>query len=232
MTMALIFKQLVCPETSTYTYIVGDAATKEVAIIDSVREHFETYRKLIDSNDWTLRYMIETHVHADHVTANSRLKEAYPQAQIALYAKAPVKCSFMPLHDGDTLQVGSIIIQALHTPGHTSDDMCFLVDGDRLLTGDTLFINSCGRTDFQAGDASLMHASLQRLVALAPETLIYPGHDYNGRFVTSLNEQLIHNPLLKMDLQAFTQELASWKLPPPRKIKESVPANLTCGREG
>lgn len=229
--MGLIFKQLICPDTSTYTYFFGDPVTKEVAIVDSVREHFKTYQKLIDDHGWTLRYMMETHVHADHVTANSRLAESYPQARIALYAKAPVTCSFLPLHDGDTLKVGSIPVVILHTPGHTSDDLCFLVDGNRLLTGDTLLINSCGRTDFQAGDAVTMHKSLQRILALPQETLIYPGHDYNSRFVTSLAEQMANNPLLKLDQEAFVTELANWKLPPPRRIRESVPANLTCGRD-
>lgn len=228
--MTLIFKQLREDETGTYTYIVGDAQTKEIAIIDSVRDHFERYRLMIQQEGWKLRYLLETHVHADHITAAGPLQDLFPEAQIGVYQGAGLKSPFLPLQDGTLITVGSIEIKVLHTPGHTTDDLSFLIDGNRLLTGDTMLINSCGRTDFQAGDSGKMHESLNRLARLAPDTLVYPGHDYQGRFVSSIQEQLTNNKLLSLNRDEFATELGSWNLAPPKRIKESVPGNLKAGR--
>ena len=129
------------------------------------------------------------------------------------------------------LFLGSIEIQALASPGHTRESMCFLVDGNRLLTGDTLLIGSCGRTDFQAGDTRQMFESLQKMSHLPNETLVYPAHDYNGRRVSSIAEQKISNKLLKMNFNELKAEIESWNLQPPKRIAESVPANLHCGGE-
>lgn len=231
MTMPLVFRQLMDPETSTYTYIVGDAATREIAIIDSVKEQIGNYRDLIQKEQWQLRYLLETHVHADHITANGLLMDSFPSAKVAAYAGAKLSCPFIPLQDGSRLQVGSVTILTLHTPGHTSDDLCYLVDENRLLCGDTLLINSCGRTDFQAGSSDLMFDSLQRIKNLDADILLYPAHDYNNRFVTNVAEQRKCNRLMGLTKAELAAELASWNLPPPRKIQESVPANLMCGRD-
>lgn len=227
----IIFRQLFDEATSTLTYIFGDAQTKEIAIVDSVREHVEHYVHLIQSEGWKLKYLLETHIHADHVTGNAKLLEQFPEATICLYEKAPVRCKFTALVDGSELKLGNSTLRAIHTPGHTQDDMCFLLNNERLFTGDTLFINSCGRTDFQAGSAESMHDSLKKITALAQEVLIYPGHDYNKRRVSSLHEQLLNNPLLSLSKSDFVTELNSWQLPPPKHIKEALPANLTCGKE-
>ena len=226
----LIFEQFFDPDTSTYTYLVGDNASKEAALIDTVKEHADLYFAKLDSLGLKLVYLLETHVHADHGTANSLLANRFPNAKIAV-AHSGVKCEHTPLTDGMLLRVGNIEIKTLFTPGHTSDSVTFLVDGHRLLTGDTLFINSCGRTDFQAGSAVDMYQSLKKLAALPADTLVYPGHDYNSRFVSSIREQLETNKLLKLNEAEFCSELASWKLPPPKRIKESVPANLMCGAD-
>ena len=228
--MALIFRQLREEETGTYTYVIGDKETKEIAIVDSVRDHLELYKNLIRTEGWILRYLLETHVHADHVTAAGPLQDLFPQSQIGVFAKSGVKGSLLPLEDGTELKVGNVTIKALHTPGHTKDDMTFWVNGDRLLTGDTMLINSCGRTDFQAGDSTLMHRSLARLMDFDPDTLVYPGHDYQGRFVSSIREQSKNNELLTLGVEAFTAKLKGWNLPPPKRLKESVPSNLEAGR--
>jgi sulfur dioxygenase len=225
----LIFRQIFEPETSTYTYLVGDAQTREVALVDSVREHFPVYVDLIQRHKLKLSVLLETHLHADHITASSRLREAFSTAQIALSEAAQVSCEARRLRDGEEFRVGKIPVRVFWTPGHTNDDLSFLIDGNRLLTGDTFFINSCGRTDFQAGDSRRMYQSLSRLKVLPGETLLYPGHDYNQRRVSSLDEQLRTNALLAMTEEQFAAELASWKLNPPQKIKESLPANLRCG---
>lgn len=225
----LIFRQIFEPETSTYTYLIGDAQSREVAIVDSVREHFSVYVDLIERHNLTLTTLLETHVHADHVTANARLREVFASARIALSEAAQVTCEARRLRDGEEFRVGQITVKVFWTPGHTNDDLSFLVDGNRLLTGDTFFIDSCGRTDFQAGDSRRMFQSLGRLKVLPGETLLYPGHDYNKRRVSSLDEQLRTNALLSLTEEQFVAELASWKLNPPQKIKESLPANLRCG---
>jgi glyoxylase-like metal-dependent hydrolase (beta-lactamase superfamily II) len=225
-----MFEQLFDPETSTYTFLVGDRQTREVALIDTVKEQADLYIQKIESQRLHLKYLLETHVHADHITANGILLKRFPEAKIAL-AHTGVKCEHLFINEQTVLKVGEISIQTFLTPGHTNDSATFLIDGNRLLTGDTLFIDSCGRTDFQAGSSVEMYKSLKKLVQLPPDTLVYPGHDYNGRFVTTIAEQLKTNKLLQMSEAEFCNELASWKLPPPRKIKESVPANLLCGTE-
>ena len=226
----IIFEQFVDAETSTYTFLIADPKTREAALVDSVRENVAVYKKRIQELGLTLRYLFETHVHADHVTGNALLQDHFPQAQVAVSEKANVKFPHLGLKDGSVLKVGEIEIQTIFTPGHTSESISFLVDGNRLLTGDTMFIDSCGRTDFQAGDSKSMYQSLRRLAALPPETLVYPGHDYNKRRVSSIAEQLQTNKLLSLSEAEFIAELDSWKLPPPKKIKESVPANLLNGR--
>ena len=226
----IIFEQYIDEESSTYTFLIADPKTREAALIDSVRENVALYKKRIDELGLNLVYLLETHVHADHVTGNGLLQEVFPKAQVGLSEKANVKFPHIPLADGRVLKLGEIEIKTFYTPGHTSESITFLVDGNRLLTGDTMFIGSCGRTDFQAGDSKLMYKSLKRLAELPPETLVYPGHDYNKRWVSSIAEQLISNKLLSMTEPEFIAELESWKLPPPRKIRESVPANLLNGR--
>jgi len=226
----IIFEQFIDAETSTYTFLISDPKTRDAVLVDSVREHVGFYKKRVQELGLNLRYLLETHVHADHITGNAFLQEAFPEAQVGLSEKANVKFPHIALKDGSVLKVGEIEIKAFYTPGHTSESMTFLVDGNRLLTGDTMFIGSCGRTDFQAGDSKAMYQSLKRLAALPPETLVYPGHDYNQRWVSSIGEQLKTNKLLSMTESEFVAELEGWKLPPPRKIKESVPANLLNGR--
>lgn len=229
MNSTLHFERFIDPETSTYTYLVADPKTKEAALFDTVKEHTSLYAERLRALGFQLKYLFETHVHADHITASGPLKALFPNAIIALSKEAGIKCDHAPLQDGDTLHIGSIPVRVFATPGHTRESITFLVNGNRLLTGDTLLIDSCGRTDFQAGDARAMHASLRKLAELPGETLVYPGHDYNGRHVSTLSEQKEKNRLLRMSPEEFETELKGWNLPPPKKIKESVPANLLCG---
>lgn len=229
--MNLYFRQFFEPDTSTLTYLIADTNTREAVLIDTVKSEVQTYVNEIRKNNFELKYLIETHIHADHITGNGLLQDFFPKAKIAISEPASIACEHIPLKDNTELQIGNVVIKALLTPGHTAESMCFLVDGNRLLSGDTLFINSCGRTDFQAGNSSQMHKSLQRLAKLPPETLVYPGHDYNRRLVSSIQEQTENNRLLKMPLPEFIAELESWKLPPPKYISVAVPANQNCGRE-
>jgi sulfur dioxygenase len=226
----LIFLRFKCPETSTYTYLIADSVSKEAALVDSVKELVESYILSIRELGLNLKYLIETHVHADHVTANSLLSDTFKGVQIAISSKAKVNCKTLPLVSGTKLFVGDIPIVAVSTPGHTIESMCFVVNHDRVLTGDTLLIGACGRTDFQAGNSNDMFESLQVLKSLPNELLVYPGHDYNQRCVSTIGEQLISNKLLQMTFEEFDAELKSWNLPPPKRLHEAVPANLNCGR--
>ena len=230
--MSFIFRQLKDELTSTYTYIFGDAKTKEVAIVDSVHENFDTYISLLKRNDWNLKYLIETHTHADHITAILQLKKQFPFAEVLLGKNSEAQYKVTKVNDKEIKSVGQFQFQFFETPGHTNDSISILVDGTRLLTGDCLFIGSCGRTDFQLGSNKDMFQSINRIAALQNDILIYPGHDYNNRFVSTVQEEKITNKALKhASLEEFEKDLNSWNLPPPKKLKESVPANLVGGIE-
>jgi sulfur dioxygenase len=230
--MSFIFRQLKDETSSTYTYIFGDAKAKDVAIVDSVHEKIETYVSLLKSNDWNLKYLIETHTHADHITAILRLKKYFPFAEVLLGQKSEAQYKVTRVKDKETKQIGQFQIQFFETPGHTIDSISILIEETRLLTGDCLFIGSCGRTDFQLGNNKEMFQSLNKIANLPNDVLIYPGHDYNNRFVSTVQEEKITNKVLKhTTIEDFEKDLNSWNLPPPKKIKESVPANLIGGMD-
>lgn len=228
--MTLVLKRFFETESCTYTYFVGDSIQKEGVFIDTVQKEKNIYSDYILKNNFTLKYLLETHVHADHITAAGPLKEMFPNATLALHKDSGVQCPFYGLSHGDTLNVGQISIQVLGTPGHTLDSVCYLINEYHLFTGDTLLIGSCGRTDFQSGSTAAMHKSLALLMELGDEVLVYPGHDYHGRHVSSIGEQRATNALLGLSLEAFTKELEGWKLPPPKHIHTAVPGNLLCGK--
>lgn len=228
--MSLIFNQIKDSNTSTYTYIVGDTLLKEVAIIDSVFENSEFYLSLLKKNEWNLKYLIETHTHADHVTAIMQLKKYFPSVEVLLGVNSEAQYEYTKVHDQEIKLIGQYTLQFFETPGHTKDSISIYVDANRLLTGDCLFIGSCGRTDFQQGSNFEMFHSLKKIMNFQDDVLIYPGHDYNNRFVSTIFEEKLMNKVLKYgSFEDFENELNSWSLPPPKKIKESVPANLLGG---
>jgi glyoxylase-like metal-dependent hydrolase (beta-lactamase superfamily II) len=230
--MGIIFRQLKDPTTSTYTYIIGDSITKEVAIIDSVRENVNEYKELLFKNDWNLKYLIETHTHADHITAILQLKKHFPFSEVIVGKLSEATYEVSRVTDKDSRKIGGYTIQFFETPGHTKDSVSILFDNNRLMTGDCLFIGSCGRTDFQQGSIEEMYSSLKKIMNLHEDTLIYPGHDYNNRFVSNIKEEKLLNKMIKLtNYDDFEKELNSWNLPPPKKISESVPANILGGLE-
>jgi sulfur dioxygenase len=227
--MALIFEQFFDEDSFTFSYLLADSLSKECALVDTVRSHIEKYCHDLHSRGLTLKYLLETHIHADHVTATGGLKKLFPQALIAMHKDAGLVQDFLPLQDNTTLHLGSISVEVIFSPGHTDHSLSFYVNKDRILSGDTLLIDSCGRTDFQGGSSRAMYDTLQNLSKFDPGTLVYPGHDYKGRRVSNISEQLNTNPLLKLSLESFVVELESWKLPHPKHIAVAVPANLNCG---
>ena len=226
----LFFRQLFDRESSTYTYLIADTVTKEACLVDSVLEQVERDLNLIEELDFSLKYCLETHIHADHITGTGKLRDR-TGCQGIVPINAEAKCADRYLEDGETIELGQVKIKAIATLGHTDSHMAYLVDDKRVLTGDALLIRGCGRTDFQNGDASTLYDSVtNKLFALADETLVYPAHDYRGRTVSTIGEEKQWNPRFQKGRQAFISLMNNLDLSYPRKMMEAVPANQDCGK--
>ena len=223
----MLLRQLFDRTSCTYTYLLADNEHGEAVLIDSVIEHNERDLQLIEELSLKLKYILETHVHADHITGARRLKEV-TGARFALGQASRHSQADHLLSDGEMLTFGPHKIVALATPGHTETCVTYAC-GNNLFTGDTLFIRGCGRTDFQGGSAEALYASVHQKIYRYPnETLIYPGHDYNGRTVSSVGEEKRYNPRLKLDhsCQDFAQIMDNLDLPYPKLMDQAVPRNL------
>ncbi len=228
--MSLIFKPLFEKQSSTYTYLLADSQTKEAIIIDAVDETQQRDIGLIEELGLNLKYIIETHVHADHITSSCPLKQKFKNAKIVLGKANSIACADILINDGDVLEFGSYSIKALSTPGHTDGCMSYVV-GDKVFTGDALLIRSCGRCDFQGGSAAKLFDSISRLFTLPDDTYVYPAHDYGGRTVSSIWEEKAFNEMIggEVDKAEFVRRVESMKLSLPAKIHVAVPANQVCG---
>lgn len=224
-----MFKQFYDETSSTLTYLIADIKCKKAVLIDPVTENIEDYLKVIRNNELELVYSLETHVHADHITAGGKLK-TITQAKTAVSKDCGADTADLQLKDNDVITFGSETIQVIATPGHTAGSVSFLWK-DRIFTGDSLMINGCGRTDFQSGDAGLLYDCIStRLFTLADETLVYPGHDYNGRRVSSIAQEKLINPrLANKTKEAFIHIMDNLNLPKPKLMDIAVPANRKCG---
>ena len=228
----MLFRQLFDPETSTYTYLLGDGETGEALLIDPVLEQIDRDETLLSELGLVLKFSLETHVHADHVTASGRLRERLG-SQVVVGASAGVRNADRELVDGELLELGRLRLEVRATPGHTAGCVTYVCGGQGwTFTGDALLIRGCGRTDFQEGDAATLFRSVrERIFELPDETLLYPGHDYRGRTVTSVAEEKRFNPRLGLHrtLEEFVEIMAALDLAQPRRIDEAVPANLMSG---
>jgi sulfur dioxygenase len=223
----VIFEQLFDPESSSYTYLIGDGTV--CALVDPVREQLERDCARVEALGMKLIYTLETHIHADHVTAGNALVDRCGSRPV-LSAKSPVECDALRVKQGDVVRIGAVEVRVIETPGHTPESVSYLVDG-KLLTGDALLVHTCGRTDFQGGDAgSLWDAVHQRLYTLPDDTVVYPGHDYKGNKSSTIGEEKQLNARLNRPRDEFIQLMASLGLPRPLKMDEALPANLRCGR--
>jgi glyoxylase-like metal-dependent hydrolase (beta-lactamase superfamily II) len=226
----MLFRQLFEPLSSTYTYLLGCENTGQAVLIDPVVNSMDRDLAEIARLGLTLAMTVDTHIHADHVTAARHLKERVA-SRIAAPALERLPCADIGIVEGTPLKVGSIELQPLHTPGHTDSHHAYLM-GDRVFTGDALLIDGCGRTDFQNGDAKALYRSVtEKLFVLAPECLVYPAHDYQQRSVSSIGQEKARNPRLGggRTLEDFERLMAELKLPYPKFIDYAVPGNRACG---
>jgi glyoxylase-like metal-dependent hydrolase (beta-lactamase superfamily II) len=224
----MIFRQLFDSQSSTYTYLIGDEETGEAALVDPVREQIDRDLELVAELGLRLTWVLETHVHADHVTAAATLRERTGARTV--FGRRGAACADRHVSAGDIIQVGGLQVGVLDTPGHTDDSVSYLV-GDRVLTGDALTIRGAGRTDFQNGDAGTLYRTItQVLFALPDATWVYPGHDYKGQTVSTIGEERRYNPRLAGKSEdEFVAIMNGLGLAPPKQIAEAVPANRACG---
>lgn len=228
----MFVRQLFDKDTFTYTYLVADLATREAAIVDPVKEQLERDSRLIEELGLSLKYVLETHVHADHITSAAQLRDRFG-AKVVLHEASQAPCADLLVQDQSVLTLGAQKIVVLHTPGHTNADISFEIDG-AVFTGDALFVRGSGRTDFQAGDSSTLYRSIHgKLFTLADETIVYPGHDYRGHTSSTIGEEKRHNPRVGAgrDLAAFVAIMDELNLPNPARIDVSLPGNMRCGQE-
>jgi glyoxylase-like metal-dependent hydrolase (beta-lactamase superfamily II) len=230
----MIFRQLYEPDSSTYTYLLGCAETGQAVLIDPVIDTVERDLEALKSLGLALVYTIDTHFHADHLTGARVLrnrtgcKVAFPEVEMP-------ECADMGLRDGVPFQFGSITLDPLFTPGHTSHHFAYKLDNgtqNMVFTGDALLIEACGRTDFQSGDAATLYRSIhEKLFSLPDDTIVYPGHDYEGRFVSTIAQEKKRNPRLGNNTTEaeFVAIMNGLDLPYPRKIDFAVPGNEMCG---
>lgn len=226
----LIFHQLFEKETSTYTYLLADPNTREAILIDPVIEMVERDFQLLKDLNLNLKFILDTHVHADHITASGELRKR-TGAKTGVSSFYDMACPDLHIEDGQEIKFGKFVIKAINTPGHTSGCISFKLE-NMIFTGDALLVRGCGRTDFQEGSSEKLFQSVrEKLFTLAEDTIVYPAHDYKGFTKTSIGDEKKLNPRLNTNIskEEFVEIMANLKLAYPKKIQEAVPANLRCG---
>ena len=225
----MIFKQEFDTKTSTYTYIIASAKGREAVIIDPVLENVEDYISILKELDLKLVKVIDTHIHADHITGASKLKQATNCTTI-MGEHTPADTVEIKVKDHEIINIDNLKIKSMYTPGHTSDSYSFLLD-NYLFTGDTLLINGTGRTDFQNGSSKDAYNSLfNNLLKLPEETLVYPGHDYNGKFSSTIGNEKKFNPRLQVkSVDEYVDIMSKLNLAKPKMIETNVSRNIKLG---
>ena len=225
----MIFRQMFDSVSSTYTYLLASRAGGEALLIDPVFEKTDRYIKLLEELDLKLVKVVDTHVHADHITAMGALRDR-TNCVTVMGEQSPVDVVSMRVSDGEAVTIEGMKLTAMHTPGHTDDSYCFRMD-DRVFTGDTLLIRGTGRTDFQNGDAGQQYDSLfNGLLKLPEQTLVYPAHDYKGDMVSTIGEERANNPRLQVGSRAeYIELMAGLNLPNPKMMDVAVPENMRMG---
>jgi sulfur dioxygenase len=231
----VLFRQLFDTESSTFTYLLASRAGGEALIIDPVKRNVAQYLRLIRELDLRLVRAIDTHTHADHVTALGALEDA-TACVTTMGEFSAADCVAERVREDDVLDVDGIRLRAVYTPGHTDESFSFVLDPARpraVFTGDVLMIRSTGRTDFQNGDPAKSYGSIvNKLFRLPDDTCLYPAHDYKGETSSSIGEERRHNPRIAgKSLAEYTAIMQSLNLPRPAQMDVAIPANLRCGRD-
>ena len=225
----MLFHQLFDKNSSTYTYLIASAKGREALIIDPVLENIEQYIKLLNELDLKLVKVIDTHIHADHITAASKLKNKTNCTTI-MGEHTPSDAVEIKVKDNEIIYVDKLEIKVIYTPGHTKDSYSFLMN-DYLFSGDTLLINGTGRTDFQGGNSEDSYNSIfNRLLKLPEETLLYPAHDYNGQTVSSIGKEKKFNPRLQVEgVSEYVDIMNNLNLSKPKLMDINVASNIKLG---
>ncbi len=225
----MIFKQLFDAKSSTYTYLIASAKGREAIIIDPVLENVDEYISHLKELDLKLVKVIDTHIHADHITGASKLK-SNTNCTTIMGENSPAETVDIKLKDDGIIEIDQLKIRAMFTPGHTSDSYSFLMD-NYLFSGDTLLINGTGRTDFQNGSSKdAYHSLFHKLLKLPEETILYPGHDYNGKKSSTIGKEKEHNPRLQVEnVDQYIEIMSNLNLSKPKMIDHNISRNLKLG---
>ncbi len=225
----MIFKQVFDQKSSTYTYIIASAKGREALIIDPVLENVEDYIRILNQLNLKLVKVIDTHIHADHVTGAGKLRDKTKCVTI-MGEHTPTDAVEVKVKDDEIIKLDNLNFKAIYTPGHTSDSFCFVMD-KYLFSGDTLLINGTGRTDFQNGSSIDAYNSIfNRLLKLPDDTLLYPAHDYKGQTVSTIGKEKRSNPRLQVrNVDEYIEIMNNLDLKKPEKIDYNVSSNLKLG---
>jgi glyoxylase-like metal-dependent hydrolase (beta-lactamase superfamily II) len=225
----MIFKQVFDEKSSTYTYLIASSKGREALIIDPVLDNVEDYLKLLTELDLKLVKVIDTHIHADHVTGAGKLRDKTKCATI-MGEHSPAETVEIKVKDDEYINLDHLKIRAMYTPGHTSDSYSFLLD-NYLFSGDTLLINGTGRTDFQNGSSKDAYNSIfNKLLKLPEETFLYPAHDYKGQKVSTIGKEKKHNPRLQVSsVDEYIDIMNNLNLKKPAEIESNVSKNINLG---
>ena len=225
----MIFKQLFDKTSSTYTYLISSGLGREALIIDPVLEHVENYINILNKLNLKLVKVIDTHIHADHITGMSELKNI-TNCKTVMGDKTPADVVTVKLKDQENISIDNIKIKAVYTPGHTFESFSFIMD-DRVFTGDTLLINGTGRTDFQNGNPYDSYNSIFNILLKLPDkTKVYPAHDYNGNFFSTIEQERKNNPRLQVkSADEYADIMNNLNLPDPKLMDVAIPRNLKLG---
>ena len=225
----MIFKQVFDIKTSTYTYLIASAKGREAVIIDPVIENVNEYIQLLKELDLKLVKVIDTHIHADHVTGAYKLKQATNCATL-MGEHTPADAVEIKVKDNEKINIDDLNIRSIYTPGHTSESYSFLLD-NYLFSGDALLINGTGRTDFQNGNSKdSYHSIFDKLLTLPEDTLLYPGHDYNGKTVSTIGKEKKFNPRLQVkNVDEYIEIMSNLNLSKPDMMDSNVSRNIQLG---
>lgn len=225
----MIFRQLFDLKSSTYTYFIASGKGREAIIIDPVLENVQQYLNILTELDLKLVKVIDTHIHADHVTGAGTLKKK-TNCSTLMGENTPADTVEIKVKDGENIKLEQLSLRSIYTPGHTSDSYSFLMD-NFLFTGDTLLINGTGRTDFQNGNAKDAYNSLfKKLLVLPDDTIVYPGHDYNGKKKSTISNEKKYNPRLQVkSAEEYAEIMENLNLKKPDEIDSNISSNLKLG---